>query len=110
MRHRERPLDPEVAAGLAALDAALAGQQPDREIELIAQEARAWAPPMTPVFAAALDNAVAAGFPGPAAPARRRPTWARWMPAAGLAGAALVAVVAVVATGGGSSEDNAASG
>src|SRR3954451_6194426 len=100
MRRRERPLDPEVATGLAALDAALAGERPDREIGLIAQEARAWAPPMTPAFATALDHAVAAGFPRPAAPARRRPAWARWMPAAGLATAAAVALVVVVANNG----------
>src|SRR3954451_1077993 len=101
MRRRERPLDPEVATGLAALDAALAGERPDREINLIAEEARAWAPPMTPAFAAALDHAVAAGFPKPAAaPARRRPNWAKWMPAAGLATAATVALLVVVADNG----------
>src|SRR3954452_19663241 len=94
MRRRERPLDPEVATGLAALDAALAGERPDREINLIAEEARAWAPPMTPAFAAALDHAVAAGFPKPAAaPPRRRPNWAKWMPAAGLATAPTVGLL-----------------
>src|SRR4051794_20386249 len=107
MRRRERPLDPEVAAGLAALDAALAGERPDPDIALIAEEARAWAPPMTPAFAAALDHAVEAGFPEAASRPKPRPAWGRWLPAAGLASAVLIALVVVVSTGGDSSENHA---
>src|SRR4051794_564755 len=110
MRRRERPLDPEVATGLAALDAALSGERPDREINLIAEEARAWAPPMTPAFAATLDHAVAAGFPPPAVRTKPRPAWGRWMPAAGLACAVLIALVVVVATHDSASEQAVRSG
>src|SRR6187551_1531319 len=105
MRRRERPIDPELAAELAALDAALTGERHDPAIALIAEEARAWAPPMTPAFAAQLDNAVAAGFPRSAAPAKQRsPLFWRLAPVAGVAAAVLVALV-VVLGGNGKNED-----
>src|SRR3954453_12648663 len=102
MRRRDRELDPRVADDLAALDAALAEEHADPLVTLISEEARAWAPPMTPAFAAALEEAVGRGFAKPpGSPRARRPLRARWLPAAGFAAAALIALVAVVANRGG---------
>src|SRR4051794_41206584 len=98
MRRRDRELDPRVAEDLAVLDAALAGEHADPLDTLISEEARAWAPSMTPAFAAALDEAVGRGFAKPAgSPGATRPLRARWLPAAGFAAAALIALVVVVA-------------
>src|SRR5436305_14555790 len=102
MRRRDRELDPRVAEDLAVLDAALAGEHADPLVTLISEEARAWAPPMTSAFAAALDEAVGRGFAKPAgSPGATRPLRARWLPAAGFAVAALIALVVVLANRGG---------
>src|SRR3954454_21450031 len=98
MRRRDRELDPRVAEDLAVLDAALAGEHADPLVTLISEEARAWAPSMTPGFAAALDEAVGRGFAKPAgSPGATRPLPAHWLPGGRFAAAGVIALRAVVA-------------
>jgi hypothetical protein len=66
MRHREPTLDPEAVRQLEALDAALAGEPVDPDLEdlaVLARELRDTAPKPDADFAAALDARAAAGFP-----------------------------------------------
>lgn len=86
MRRRESTLDPVVAAELAELERALAGE-PSPFTELVA-DVRAQRPVMTPAFEARLDARVDEAR---SAPPRR--SWLAWSPAAGLAAALVVAVV-----------------
>jgi hypothetical protein len=110
MRRRESTLDPAVAAELAALEAALAGD-PGAEPELAAlvRDVRAEAPTMDLGFRARLDERVEHEFAK--APRRRRFALRPLVPALGVAGCVLAAIVAVALTaGGGDSTDSASSG
>jgi hypothetical protein len=102
MSRRETTLDPAVAAELAELERALAGE-PSPFTALVA-DVRAERPVMTPAFAAKLDARVDAAR---AAPPRR--SWVAWSPLAGLAAALLVTVVVVSNRDGGSSPSTAPS-
>lgn len=110
-----RRLDPAVAAELDAVDAALAGTRPDAAIAAIAAAARADATPMSPAFAARLQEAVRTGFPAAAAPAgpRRRAPRPRALAAAGAIAAALAAIVVAASAlhgGAGPAPEHVASG
>ena len=80
--------DPTVAAELAELDRALAGDE-SPFTQLVA-DVRAQRPRMEPAFAARLDRMV-----DDARTAPRRPRWLAWSPLAGLAAAVVVAVVLI---------------
>jgi len=105
---RNTALDPIVEQELEALEAVLAGKRHDPELALIADEARATAPPMPPGLALRLEAAAADGFPR-SAPERTRLGWLRrppLLPALGALAAVLLAlVVAGSALRGGSSDD-----
>jgi hypothetical protein len=96
MSRRETTLDPAVAAELAELERALAGE-PSPFTALVA-DVRAERPVMAPAFAAKLDGRVDEAR---AAPPRR--SWVAWSSASGLAAALVVAVVIVSNRDGGSS-------
>jgi hypothetical protein len=80
--------DPTVAAELAELDRALAGE--DSPLNQLVADVRAQRPQMEPAFAARLDRMV-----DDARTAPRRPRWLAWSSLAGLAAAVIVAVVLV---------------
>lgn len=108
MSRRTDILDPEVARGLAELEAALAAEPgTDPALVLLAEDLRADTPRMSPVFAERLDERVEAGFhrertrtPG-WLPVRR--TWL--LPTLGVAASALVALVVVIALNGGTGDE-----
>lgn len=111
MSRNEPTLDPQMAAELAQLDAALAGAPiDDTELEALVRDVRALGPAIAPTFRAHLEREVAAGFPRPRrfaaladrwAGARRRPAL---IPALGVAASALVGVIVVVAVSAGGSD------
>jgi hypothetical protein len=110
-----RRLDSAVVSELEAVDAALAGTRPDADVAAIAAAARADAIPMSPAFAARLQEAVRAGFPAAAAPAgsRRRRRRPRALAAAGAIAAALAAIVVAASAlhgGGAPATEHVASG
>jgi hypothetical protein len=80
--------DPTVAAELAELDRALAGE--DSPLNQLVADVRAQRPQMEPAFAARLDRMVDDARTTP-----RRPRWLAWSSLAGLAAAVIVAVVLV---------------
>jgi hypothetical protein len=80
--------DPTVAAELAELDRALAGE--DSPLNQLVADVRAQRPQIEPAFAARLDRMV-----DDARTAPRRPRWLAWSSLAGLAAAVIVAVVLV---------------
>jgi hypothetical protein len=102
----ETPIDPEIADGLAALDAALGGEPVDpahAELAELALLVAAERPAPDRSFSTALDERVGRRFaraPATASPRRPRRRWV-WAPAAGLAAAVAVAVVIVAGGGGG---------
>jgi hypothetical protein len=105
---RSAQLDPQIAADLDALDAALRGERDDLAVAIIADEARNAAAPMPPGLELRLEKAIADGFPKPAGSKRRRVSLLG--PGLGLAGAAAVAVViGLSSAGGGGSEDSSSS-
>jgi hypothetical protein len=110
-RSDETPLDPDVAAGLEAIDAALEGKMVDPRSAGLAELAvllRNDRPAIDRDFARRLDQAASRRFvplaergsarPGTAERTRRRRLWL-WTPAAGLA-VSLAVAVAIVAGGG----------
>jgi hypothetical protein len=80
--------DPTVAAELAELDRALAGE--DSPLNQLVADVRAQRPQIEPAFAARLDRMVDDARTTP-----RRPRWLAWSSLAGLAAAVIVAVVLV---------------
>jgi negative regulator of sigma E activity len=107
---RAEPLEPDMVAALAAIDATLEGEPVDPEHADLAELAlilRAERSEPDPSTAVALDERVAA-FPQRVARRRRpwlrRPAWS-WLaaPVAALAAVALVAIVVAAGGGGGSS-------
>jgi hypothetical protein len=108
MRRRSK-IDPAVERDLEALDAALAGERHDPEVELIADEARGSTVPMTPAFAERLEQAVGGGFAAPADARAARGWWPpRVTPALGLAGAACVAIAVALSSLGGDGPNRSA--
>jgi hypothetical protein len=116
MRRPDRTLDPEAAAELEAVEAALRGEGVATEHAELAELSRLVAderPVPRAEWARELDAKVAAGFPRPGgARGRARRKWLRmptegWMPVLGAVACALVALVVVAAAlsgGGGSSQ------
>jgi hypothetical protein len=108
------PIDPEIAAGLDAIDATLAGEPVDPEHAELAELALLLAaerPEIDPEFARSLDEQVARRFAAsPAASGAGSARGRRWMwkPIAGAlaAGFAAVVVVVMVGSGGGGSLSN----
>ncbi|MDX6720072.1 MAG: hypothetical protein QOJ63_2326 [Solirubrobacteraceae bacterium] len=103
MRQRD-PQSRDQARELEALERALAGDPVDadmRELEDLVHDIRASAPPMTPGFAARLEQQVADGFPAsgeqPARWRRRRPML---LCVGGSLAVAVVALVVVLGNGG----------
>jgi Domain of unknown function (DUF4349) len=95
------PPDPEVVAGLEAIEAGLADRPVDGSRRELAELARALAadrPRMDPAFAARLDARLS-GKPAPRPAKRWRRRWWLWSPAAGLAACLLAAVVIVTQQG-----------
>jgi Domain of unknown function (DUF4349) len=108
---RAEPLEPEMAAALAAIDATLEGDPVDPEHAELAELAlilRAERPAPATAVAGAIDDRVAARLARPPRRRRLRPTRS-WLaaPVAGLAAVALVAVI--VSSGGGGSSSSAVS-
>lgn len=105
---RKTAMDPVVEQELRALEAVLAGERRDPELALIADEARASAPPMPPGLALRLDAAVAEGFPKARAE-QTRPRWLRrpaLVPALGALATVLLALaVGVSVLRGGNGDD-----
>jgi hypothetical protein len=110
---RAEPLEPEMAAALAAIDATLEGDPVDPEHAELAELAlilRAERPAPAPEVAGAIDERVAERWARPPLRRRLRPT-RTWVaaPVAGLAAVALVvAIVSSGGTGGPSSEVSSA--
>lgn len=99
-RSDSAPLPPEVAADLEALDLALRGERPDPLVELFEAERT----PPRPEWARELDARVAAGFPPPARPRKRRrlPSLSGpLLPALGAVACLLVGVVVFASLRGG---------
>lgn len=94
---RDTAMDPIVEQELEALEAVLAGERRDHELALIADEARAAAPPMPPGLALRLEAAAAEGFPKARAE-QARPRWLR-RPALVPALGALATVLLALAVG-----------
>src|SRR4051794_32892842 len=95
-----RAVSPEVAAELAALDAALAGQAataPERELAGLVSAVRAVRPQAAPAFAADLHAGVAPGFARPERKETGRASLAggyrRLLPAAGALASLLIVVL-----------------
>jgi hypothetical protein len=114
MRRPDDTLDPMVERELAALDAALAGEPVDPDLEglaSLARAARAARPTISSEFASSLDAREAAGFPRPprridrvGAPLRvlrRRVSRRMLLPALGAAATLLLGVVVVTSLVGG---------
>lgn len=111
---RAEPLEPEVAAALAAIDATLAGESVDpghaelAELALILRAER----PVAPVeVAGALDRRIAERLSPPRpAPSPVRPRrWHRWLAAPAATAAAIALVVVVVNLGGQGSSSSSSS-
>ena len=99
---RAEPLEPEMAAALAAIDATLQGDPVDPEHAELAELAlilRAERPAPAPEAAGAIDERVAERWARP--PLRRRLRPARGWLAAPVAGLAAVVLVVVIVSGGG---------
>lgn len=108
---RAEPLEPEMAAALAAIDATLEGDPVDPEHAELAELAlilRAERPAPAPAAAGAIDKRVAERWARPPLRQRLRPPRS-WLaaPVAGLAAVALV--VAIVSSGGGGASSSAVS-
>lgn len=105
---RDTAMDPIVEQELEALEAVLAGERRDHELALIADEARAAAPPMPPGLALRLESAAAEGFPKARAE-RARPGWLRrpaLVPALGALATVLLALVVGVSVLRGGNEND----
>src|SRR3954468_8204990 len=95
-----RPLAPDVAAELAALEAALAGEAAtatERELAELVSAVQAVRPQPAPAFAADLDARVATGFARPPRKGTGRPSLAGGsrppLPAAGALASLLIVVL-----------------
>ena len=118
MRRPDDTLDPTVERELAALDAALAGEPVDPDLEglaSLARAARAARPAISSEFAAELDGRAAGGFPRPPRPIdrvvaplrglRARASRRMLLPALGAATTLLVGLVVVASVLNSSSDD-----
>lgn len=118
MSRRETTLDPQVAAELEQLDAALAGARvDDAELEALVRDVRALAPVIDPRFQEQLGKRAAESFPREQ---RRRSLGGRWpstfrhwralAPALGVAASVLLVVIVAVSLPGDRSEPGGANG